>query len=391
MNDKRTTMNHSYSFYRMKKSILGLLMLTAIMVGCAANNSDKLHVKGNLKNAGDTLLALTQERQNNPQKVVVKNGTFEFDFPLTEPTTLYLVAPQVMRGQQGTQIAVLGVPGESLELKGDAQGSYDVGGSAFYQEYHESDVKAEPVKKKLLDLAQRCTNMIQQGVSGDSVRALYLRESKPLLQQMEAVLTDFIKTHAQSDVAAAIIPQLPPQKMRDAVALLSDKVKNGRMKAYYQKAIDQYEAQQKAEQSSAELQAEGREAPDFTLNDINGRPLKLSSLRGKYVVLDFWGSWCGWCIKGYPEMKRYYSKYKGKFEILGIDCNDPEPKWKAAVEQHQLPWLHVYNPNGSTLLNDYGIQGFPTKIVVDPQGKIARTVVGEDPSFYTYLDELFGQ
>lgn len=384
-------MNNPNSFYRMKKSILVLLILTAMMAGCATNNNEKLHVKGNLKNAGDTLLVFTQERQSNPQTVVVKNGTFEFDFSLTEPTTLNLVSPQMMRGQQGTQIAVLGVPGETLELKGDAQGSYDIGGSAFYQELHESDVKAEPVKKKLLDLVQRCTGMLQQGVPGDSVRTLYLRESKPLLEEMEVVLTDFIKTHAQSDVAAAIIPLLPPQKMRDAVALLSDKVKNGRMKAYYQKAIDQYEVQQKAEQSSAELQAEGREAPDFTLNDINGRPLKLSSLRGKYVVLDFWGAWCGWCIKGFPEMKKYYSKYKGKFEILGIDCNDPEQKWKAAVEQYQLPWLHVYNPNGSSLLNDYGIQGFPTKIVIDPQGKIARTVVGEDPSFYTYLDELFGQ
>ena len=54
--------------------------------------------------------------------------------------------------------------------------------------------------------------------------------------------------------------------------------------------------------------AEGM-APDFTLNDINGKPLALSSLRGKYVVIDFWGSWCGWCIKGIPKMKEYYAKY----------------------------------------------------------------------------------
>ena len=83
------------------------------------------------------------------------------------------------------------------------------------------------------------------------------------------------------------------------------------------------------------------QAPDFTLNDLDGRPLSLKSLRGKYVVLDFWGSWCGWCIKGIPAMKEYYEKYKGKFEILGIDCNDPEDKWKAAVEKYQLPWLHL--------------------------------------------------
>lgn len=140
---------------------------------------------------------------------------------------------------------------------------------------------------------------------------------------------------------------------------------------------------------AVESQAAADDAPDFTLNDINGKPLALSSLRGKYVVLDFWGSWCIWCIRGIPAMKEYYQKYAGKFEILGIDCNDPEDKWKAAVAEHELPWLHVYNPKESNLLETYGIQGFPTKIIISPEGKIVKTVVGESPEFYTALDELF--
>ena len=136
-------------------------------------------------------------------------------------------------------------------------------------------------------------------------------------------------------------------------------------------------------------QNQAPEAPDFTLNDINGKPLTLSSLRGKYVVLDFWGSWCIWCIKGMPKMKEYYAKYAGKMEILGIDCNDSEEKWKAAVAEYQLPWLHVYNNGGAQLLEKYGIEGFPTKVVIDPEGRIANVIVGEDPAFYTYLDKLF--
>ena len=136
--------------------------------------------------------------------------------------------------------------------------------------------------------------------------------------------------------------------------------------------------------------ADGALAPDFTLNDLSGKPLTLSSLRGKYVILDFWGSWCGWCIKGFPKMKEYYQKYAGKFEILGIDCNDPEERWKVAVEKYELPWLHVYNPRGdSKVLEQYEIQGFPTKIIVGPDGKIVKTIIGEDPAFYAFLDELF--
>lgn len=156
------------------------------------------------------------------------------------------------------------------------------------------------------------------------------------------------------------------------------------------------EAQEKAETTAieeltpaVEEQVTSEVAPDFTLNDINGKPLTLSSLRGKYVILDFWGSWCVWCIRGIPNMKEYYNKYKGKFEILGIDCNDSEQEWKDAVKKHELPWLHVYNTPDSQLLNTYNIEGFPTKIIIDPDGKIVKTIVGEDPEFYTLLDQLF--
>ena len=134
-------------------------------------------------------------------------------------------------------------------------------------------------------------------------------------------------------------------------------------------------------------------APDFELPDLQGNPLKLSSLRGKYVVLDFWGSWCIWCIRGIPHMKEAYAKYKDKMEILGIDCRDTEAKWKAAVDEHQLPWLQVRCPDEQlqTIGSQYNIEGFPTKVVIDPEGKIVKVIVGEDPAFYTFLDELFAK
>ena len=147
---------------------------------------------------------------------------------------------------------------------------------------------------------------------------------------------------------------------------------------------------QAVEASVDEAQAEGL-APDFELPNLQGSTTKLSSLRGKYVVLDFWGSWCIWCIRGIPSMKDAYAKYKDKMEILGVDCRDTEDKWKAAVDEHQLPWLQVRCPDEKlqTIADQYGIEGFPTKVVIDPNGKIINTVVGEDPAFYTYLDSLF--
>ena len=141
-------------------------------------------------------------------------------------------------------------------------------------------------------------------------------------------------------------------------------------------------------------EAYGDDAPvafDFCLKDIEGKQFRLSSLRGKYVVLDFWGSWCYWCMKGMPEMKKYYARYADRLAIVGINCGDTEAKWKATVAKHELPWINVYCPDGDDLLTEYDIQGFPTKIVISPDGKIINGVCGEDKSFYQCLDELLSE
>ena len=150
---------------------------------------------------------------------------------------------------------------------------------------------------------------------------------------------------------------------------------------------------QVAVETEQTIAADADLAPDFELPDLQGNPLKLSSLRGKYVVLDFWGSWCVWCIRGIPSMTEAYARYTDKMEILGVDCRDSEKKWKAAVDEYQLPWLQVRCPDKQlqTLAEQYNIEGFPTKVVIDPEGKIAKVIVGEDPDFYTYLDEIFAK
>ena len=92
-------------------------------------------------------------------------------------------------------------------------------------------------------------------------------------------------------------------------------------------------------------------------------------------------------------MKDVYAKYKDDLEILGVDCQDSEKKWRAAVEQYDLPWLQVRCPDEQlpTIGAQYNIEGFPTKVVIDPDGKIVKVVVGEDPAFYSFLDELFAK
>lgn len=129
-------------------------------------------------------------------------------------------------------------------------------------------------------------------------------------------------------------------------------------------------------------------APDFTLVSIDGTKLSLSQLRGKYVIIDFWGAWCYWCMKGVPQMKEYYGKYKDKLEILGVNYGDSEDKWKQTVRENDMPWKHVRTEDDA-VCRLYKVEGFPTKVIIDPKGRLVKTVVGESEEFYTFLDNLF--
>ena len=383
----------------MMKSILcSLALMAMVCVPAMAQKkaaSDAVHFKGDVKGVKDTLLVIVPQgdQKAKTDTVLVKNGKFDFTVHVSEPTDISGYTPGTMRGAERAGFQVIAVPGESAVMSGDLTSNYYLTGSKFYQQFNEVDRMMEAAQKPMQQLVDSLQERMKAGESQEAVMKVYQEKGGQLRQEMHDKMLNFIKQHPDNEACAYLIPQLGELDwMHDAVKLLSPAVRDGRMKSYYTSAITALENEAKAEAEAAKKQASGIVAPDFTLNDINGKPLSLSSLRGQYVILDFWGSWCIWCIKGFPEMKEYYNKYKGKFQILGVDCNDTQEKWKAAVQKHELPWLHVYCPRDNRQLFDaYGIQGFPTKILIDPQGKIVKTVVGEDPAFYTLLDETFGK
>lgn len=202
---------------------------------------------------------------------------------------------------------------------------------------------------------------------------------------------EYIKAHPKQEAAMTLVNAFDYEGIKEAVKLFDPSVSEGRMQWYYKPLLKMMESQATRQEAAKKI-VEGQMAPEFTLPDLDGKPTPLTAFRGKYLVLDFWGSWCSWCIKGFPDMRAAYDKYRDRMEILGVDCNDTEPKWKAAVEKHQAVWKHVRQSNDTDNVSDmYGVQGFPTKIVIDPEGKIAKVVVGESPEFYTFLDEIFSK
>lgn len=174
--------------------------------------------------------------------------------------------------------------------------------------------------------------------------------------------------------------KLTPEARASIIFPLAESVENRARRSM------EAEAKQKA------LETGHAPAPDFTLPDLEGKNVTLSSLRGKWVILDFWGSWCIWCIKGFPALKDAYAKYDGKLEIVGIDCGDTTDAWKAAVEKYKLPGLQLYNTDAPDSIDKtYGIQGFPTKVIINPEGNIVNITTGEDPSFFDKLDTFINK
>lgn len=374
----------------MKKMILGAFAALILMAACTSENKNGLRVKCNLEGVGDTLIVSIGDQDTT---ITGEAGKFDFTLPLSQVERVVAYTPGTNRMEEQNFFFLTAVPGETAEVSGQLPDNYKINGSRFYENLSLIESEAKEAKKEFDDFIADLISRRDAGESEDSLNALYESKYEVLQKATEDKIMDIIKSNSKNEAAATLVASFSDvESMRKAFDLLSDEVKNGRMKDIALKPINELEASEQREKESAAKQAPGVEAPDFTLNDINGNPFTLSSLRGKYVILDFWGSWCGWCIKGFPEMKQYYQKYKGKFEILGVDCSDTEEAWKKAVSENQLPWLHVFNPqDNKNLQESYGITGYPTKIIVGPDGKIVKTIVGEDPKFYEFLDELFGK
>ena len=125
----------------------------------------------------------------------------------------------------------------------------------------------------------------------------------------------------------------------------------------------------------------GSPAPEISLPSPNGEVVKLSSFKGRYVLLDFWASWCRPCRQENPNVVAAFNKYKDKnFTVLGVSLDSDKDKWTEAIEKDNLTWSHASDLSGweSVAARTYGVEAIPTNFLIDPQGNIvARDLRGE--------------
>lgn len=384
----------------MKKSIL--ISAAAIMMAAAGfAQSDKaisgiLTIKGNFTDVKDTLVLVGIDfgspRGNKITDLVTKNGKFEYKVQLDKPKNIAFYRP--FGQQKGKSMVESGsipaIPGETVELKGTVVNN-QMKGTGFYKQYANLHNLVKGFYQTIYSESEKYAAKIKdtqdEKVKKEAAEA-YETNMNVAKEKLNTELTTYLNEHKNEEATAFVASYLDPSKLDKVMKTLDPNIVNGRLAGVFDAVKARLKAQELQEEAEKAVQA-GKMAPDFTLKDIHGKDFSLSSLRGKYVVLDFWGSWCGWCIKGMPEMKKYYEKYKGKFEIVGVDCQDTEAKWKAAVEKHQLPWIHVKNETKNLTPEKYAVTGYPTKVLINPDGTINKIIVGEDPEFYKYLDSLF--
>ncbi len=372
----------------MKKLFLPILM--GMMMLSAMAQEGTFTVRGTFEDVGDTVIFMIKSTSTG-KSLPVTGQMLEETFDLTDADYISIGRWFTGRGvSEEDDIMLPAIPGETLIFSKDGDGNIQLSGSQFYVDYNEALKKVEPINKAGEEFVEEIQQKMVAGVPQEQLMEEVQERIPILLQALTDAVMDYVKAHPDQDAAAALIAELSDdvENIEAAAAMLTERARGSVAANLYKKNLEI--AQQHAEEEAKQYALEGSMAPDFTLMDINGKPLALSSLRGKWVIIDFWGSWCGWCIKGMPKMKEYYAKYQDKLEILGVDCNDTVEKWKNAVAKHEIPWLHVYwdKEKGDNPVELYGVQGFPTKVVIDPDGKVAKIIVGEDPAFYTFLDEV---
>ncbi|HEY0272741.1 MAG TPA: TlpA disulfide reductase family protein [Chitinophaga sp.] len=349
----------------MKHQLLAVCCLGAL-AACTTPAAKKASITASLTGLKDSVVYISIPVGDSAKTdtVPVKDGHFTWQGTITEPENIYIATAQ--------RYIELYMEHADVQIQGnmDSIEQIKITGSKTQEEY-------DAYRASLADITAQEDTLYG---SYDAVK-----NNETAKAALEARL-DSLRTlaHARTD---AYIKAHPGSVL--SVNLIADRAVMGEyapLDSLYQlltPAAKQLDAAKRLATRLAVLKksAIGQPFLDFTQNDVNGKPVHLSDYKGKYVLLDFWASWCGPCRAENPNVLKTYNRFKDKnFTVVGVSLDESADKWKEAIAQDKMPWMQVSDLKGwrNEVAAQYGIQAIPCSFLIDPNGIIlAKGLRGE--------------
>lgn len=360
----------------MKKVILSVLMLAPVALMAQSDFTLKGSAKS-VANGSKIYLVFAENGQRLTDSAIVNNGTFEFKGKVTSPVmgNVFNKVNPYVKGTNTKNMdytALFIEPGNITLNSADSLKSAVAGGTAA----NIDNAKLSAMLKSLTD---------QEKVLNDEY-AKYTKEQKEDKVVMDALIGKF---NVIRDQKTPIYLKFVKENPKSYISLmqLNSLASNDKVTADVEKLYAALSPELKATKigqaipsaiEATKKTAIGVMAMDFTQNDPDGKAVKLSDFKGKYVLVDFWASWCGPCRQENPNVVEAFQKFKDKnFTVLGVSLDGGNTRttkeaWLKAVEADQLTWTHVSDLQGwnNAVSSAWGIKSIPANFLIDPNGKI---------------------